>query len=172
MIWNVCGPWGHARGRAILNIELVAVGTNPPKWVEQGFEEYRKRLTGQCSLQLREIKPAKRGKGQPSLKWKEEEGGRMMGAIKRDARVVALDRGGRAWSTEELAENIDRWMAEYPQVSLLVGGPDGLAHECLSRSHEHWSLSRLTFPHFLVRVLVAEQIWRACSILVNHPYHK
>lgn len=96
----------------------------------------------------------------------------MLAALDKDARVVALDRQGPVWSTEELAENMERWLTNYRTVSLLVGGPDGLSDACLSAAHECWSLSRLTLPHFLVRVIVAEQIYRACSILANHPYHK
>lgn len=96
----------------------------------------------------------------------------MLAQVDKDARVVALDRTGPIWSTEELAETLEKWAMSHRTVNLLVGGPDGLTEKCLSVSHQSWSLSRLTFPHFLVRTIIAEQIYRACSILGNHPYHK
>lgn len=153
-------------------MELLAAGTKPPVWVTEGFNEYRKRLPREYQLALKEIKLARRSKGKPVAKWKGEEGDRMLAAMDKDARIVALDRGGTVWSTEELAENLERWMTSHGNINFLVGGPDGLAEQCMEASHEIWSLSRLTFPHLLVRIIVAEQIYRACSILGNHPYHK
>jgi 23S rRNA (pseudouridine1915-N3)-methyltransferase len=96
----------------------------------------------------------------------------MLRAIPRASRVVALDVGGRAWTTEQLSEQLAGWLGEGRDLSLLVGGPDGLAQECLKRAHQRWSLSLLTLPHALVRVVVAEQIYRAWSILRGHPYHR
>ncbi len=96
----------------------------------------------------------------------------MLAAVRDGARVVALDSTGTNWSTEQLADNLDQWMQSYRCLQLLIGGPDGLSRECLSRADDIWSLSRLTFPHFLVRVLLAEQVYRAWSVLNGHPYHK
>lgn len=165
------GAQQHTLDGGPLDIVLLAAGTRPPSWVSEGFAEYCKRLPGECRLSLKEIGTGKRTKT-AGAKAKEEEGNRMLSAIGKNAHVVALDRSGAAWSTEDLAGNLARWMSDFRTVNLLVGGPDGLADGCLHQSHQVWSLSALTFPHFLVRVIVAEQIYRAFSILANHPYHK
>ena len=96
----------------------------------------------------------------------------MLGLLKANSRIVALDQTGSNWTTPEFAAKLQNWQQEFSLVQLFIGGPDGLSDECLQVAHNTWSLSRLTFPHFFVRVLVAEQIYRAWSILNNHPYHK
>ena len=96
----------------------------------------------------------------------------MLASINPEARVIALDSRGDIWSTQELASKFDKWRQTSPVVQLLVGGPDGLDERCIERADDVWSLSRLTFPHFVVRILLAEQIYRAWSVLNNHPYHK
>lgn len=96
----------------------------------------------------------------------------MLAAMRPGAKVVALDAGGSIWSTTELAERLDKWRVEAGELQLLVGGPDGLDERCVAAASEVWSLSRLTFPHFLVRVLLAEQLYRAWTVITNHPYHK
>lgn len=155
-----------------MRIQLVAVGNRMPDWVSAGYDEYAKRLPRECELILKEIAPAKRGKNADIARITEDEGTRMLAALDRDSHVVALDLGGKAWSTPELAQNLDRWLAGGRDVALLVGGPDGLAPACRQRAHQIWSLSNLTFPHPVVRIIVAEQIYRAWSILQNHPYHR
>jgi 23S rRNA (pseudouridine1915-N3)-methyltransferase len=143
-----------------------------PLWVTQGYEEYAKRLPRECELILKEIAPGKRGKNADLARLIEDEGERMLAAVARGDHVVVLDVGGKSWSTPELAEALNRWRMHGRDVALLVGGPDGLSPACRARADEAWSLSRLTFPHPLVRVIVAEQIYRAFSILQNHPYHR
>lgn len=155
-----------------MRIQLVAVGNRMPDWVSAGYDEYAKRLPRECELILKEIAPAKRGKNADIARITEDEGTRMLAALDRDSQVVALDLGGKAWSTPELAQNLDRWLAGGRDVALLVGGPDGLAPACRQRANQIWSLSNLTFPHPVVRIIVAEQIYRAWSILQNHPYHR
>ncbi len=155
-----------------MRIHLVAVGTRMPGWVADGYEEYAKRLPRECELILKEIAPAKRGKTADSARWREDEGARVLAALPRDAHVVALDLEGKDWSTPDLAQNLERWLANGRDVALLVGGPDGLAPACRERANQTWRLSRLTFPHPIVRVIVAEQIYRAWSLLHNHPYHR
>jgi 23S rRNA (pseudouridine1915-N3)-methyltransferase len=155
-----------------MRIHLVAVGTRMPDWVTQGYEEYARRLPRECELILKEIAPAKRGKNADIARLREDEGERLLAAISRDDHVVALDVDGKAWSTPDLAQNLDRWLANGRDVALLVGGPDGLSPACRQRADQAWSLSRLTFPHPIVRVIVAEQIYRAWSIRQNHPYHR
>lgn len=155
-----------------MQIHLVAVGTRMPGWVTEGYEEYAKRLPRECQLLLREIAPAKRGKNADIARLRDDEGERIIASLSRDDHVVALEVGGSPWSTVELAEQLHRWLAGGRRVALLVGGPDGLAEGCRARARQIWSLSRLTLPHPIVRVVVAEQIYRAWSLLQNHPYHR
>jgi len=143
-----------------------------PSWVEGGFSEYAKRLPAQCALHLVEVEPLRRVKGGSPEQARIEEGERILKAIPKGIGVTALAIGGEAWSTEELARQIRGWMGEGRDHALLVGGADGLSAACLARADQCWSLSNLTFPHQLVRILVAEQIYRAWSLLKGHPYHR
>ena len=143
-----------------------------PGWVQQGYDEYAKRLPRECELVLKEIAPGKRGKNSDVVRIVKEEGERMIAAIPQSAFIVALDIPGKQWTTPELAQGMQRWLDSGQQIALLVGGPEGLADSAKQLAHESWSLSRLTFPHPLVRVMVAEQLYRAWSILHNHPYHR
>jgi 23S rRNA (pseudouridine1915-N3)-methyltransferase len=155
-----------------MRIHLVAVGTRMPAWVTTGYTEYARRLPRECSLQLVEIPVSKRRKSLPAARAMQEEGQLMLAAIPAGCLVVALDVTGRTWSTEVLAERLQDWMAGGRDVALLVGGPDGLAPACLAQSELTWSLSSLTYPHALVRIIVAEQLYRAWSINTGHPYHR
>lgn len=143
-----------------------------PPWVTAGYQEYAKRLPAYMQLQLQELPLGFRGASADPAKAIHQEGDAMLAAIAQDDRVVALDVKGKAWSTEELAKQCTDWQMDGRNVSLLVGGPNGLASSCLQRADQKWSLSPLTLPHPLVRVLLAEQLYRAWSILNNHPYHK
>jgi len=143
-----------------------------PSWVQQGYDEYAKRLPRECELVLKEIAPGKRGKNADLARIVRDEGERMLAAIPPSAHVVTLDILGKAWTTEQLAEAMRRWLAGGQAVALLVGGPEGLAEAARQRAQESWSLSKLTFPHPLVRIIVAEQIYRAHSLINNHPYHR
>ncbi len=155
-----------------MQINLFAVGTRMPDWVEMGYREYARRMPRECSLMLREIPLAQRSKSQAIERAVNEEGRRMLDALPDRQRVIALDVKGRGWSTEQLAQQLDTWRQDGRDVSLLVGGPDGLARGCLQRAEQNWSLSPLTLPHPLVRVLVAEQLYRAWSLNAGHPYHR
>lgn len=143
-----------------------------PGWVEQGYAEYAKRLPPECALSLTEIEPGHRGKSASAAHAREEEGRRILKTLPKGAAVVALDGRGQAWSTETLARHLTDWLADGRDRALLVGGPDGLAQTCLERADQRWSLSALTFPHPLVRVIVAEQMYRAWSLIQGHPYHR
>ena len=143
-----------------------------PKWVEQGYSEYAKRLPRECALRLLEITPGHRGKGADIARAVREEGERILKAIPRDAIVVALEINGKTWNTEQLTEKLDDWLGSGRDVALLVGGADGLTDQCRKRADILWSLSPLTLPHPLVRVVLSEQIYRAWSVLRNHPYHR
>ncbi len=155
-----------------MNIYLISVGNRMPRWVVEGYEEYAKRLPGECALQLIEIAPGHRGKNADTARTLRDEGERMLKAVPKGCRIVALDVLGRAWSTEQLSERLAQWMADGPDLALLVGGPEGLAPDCLQAAELSWSLSSLTMPHPLVRVVVAEQLYRAWSLMRNHPYHR
>ncbi len=155
-----------------MNIHLISVGTRMPKWVEQGFAEYAKRMPTECALKLVEIAPGHRGKGADIARAVRDEGERMLKAIPRDCHIIALEVKGKEWSTEQLAGKLSHWMGSGRDLVLLVGGPEGLADSCRQRADMLWSLSPLTMPHPLVRVVLAEQLYRAWSLMRNHPYHR
>jgi len=155
-----------------VKIELLAAGTKPPAWIKEGVTEYQKRMPRECALEIREIAIAKRFKNDSSGRLKSEEEKGIRKRFVKGARLIALDREGSLWSTADLASRMKQWMNEYSHIQMLIGGPDGLSKSCLDDVDDTWSLSRLTFPHFLVRVLVAEQLYRAWSMLNNHPYHR
>lgn len=155
-----------------MQLHLIAVGNRMPAWVEQGYQEYAKRLPPECALALHEIPAGKRGKNADIARLTRQEGEKMAAAIPKGARVVALEVGGRAWSTEQLSARLDSWMGEGRDVALLVGGPEGLEPGMSAAADERWSLSPLTLPHPLVRIVLAEQLYRAWSILKGHPYHR
>ena len=143
-----------------------------PGWVQQGYNEYAKRLPRECELVLKEIVPGKRGKNSDTARIVKEEGGRMMAAIPPKSHIVTLDIPGKPWTTNDLAAAMQRWQENTQYVALMIGGPEGLSVQVKEMARESWSLSKLTFPHPLVRIVVAEQIYRAWSILNNHPYHR
>ena len=143
-----------------------------PAWVETGYAEYAKRMPRDCVVELVELPLAQRGKNTDIARAMEKEGEEMLAAIGKGEQVIALDVKGKPWSTEQLAEHMANWRMSGNNYCLLIGGPDGLAPQCLAQAHVRWSLSALTLPHPLVRIVVIEQLYRACSILQNHPYHK
>ena len=155
-----------------MQIHLIAVGTRMPAWVDEGYREYAKRLPRECALKLVEIAPGKRGRNADVARILRDEGERMLGAVPRDCRVIALEVGGKRWSTPDLATQLNAWMAGGRDVALLVGGPEGMDEACRMRADQLWSLSPLTLPHPLVRVILAEALYRAWSLSVGHPYHR
>jgi 23S rRNA (pseudouridine1915-N3)-methyltransferase len=155
-----------------MQILLIAVGTRMPTWVTEGYEEYAKRLHGACRLGLREITAVKRTKGADLAQAQRDEGERCLAAVPAGSRLIALERSGRQQATTDLANAMQRWMGDGRDVAILIGGPEGLAPACLARADDVWSLSALTLPHPLVRVVLAEQLYRAWSILNHLPYHR
>ena len=155
-----------------MNIYLIAVGTKMPEWVNQGYQEYAQRLPAKCSLILKEITAEKRMKNSNIDAITNKECEKIKAAIPNNCRIVALDVKGQSWSTEKLATRMEDWMMSGQDVAMIIGGPDGLSRELLQMSQEKWSLSALTFPHPLVRVVLAEQIYRAFTVTENHPYHR
>ena len=155
-----------------MQIHLIAVGTRMPAWVTEGYSEYAGRLPRECSLRLVEIPPCKRRKTLNTERIMEVEGQQILAALPPRVTVIALDVRGKPWDTETLATRMQDWMQDGRDVALLVGGADGLSNDCLRRADLHWSLSAHTLPHTLVRVVIAEQIYRAWTILTGHPYHR
>jgi len=155
-----------------MRIHLIAVGHKMPDWISCGYQEYAKRLPSDCALQLHEIPAQKRGKGADLSRIADQEGRRMLEAVPKGAWVIALDEYGISWPTSKLAEQLSSWQQQGRDIALFVGGPEGLATACRERADQVWSLSGLTLPHPLVRVIVAEQLYRALSINNNHPYHR
>jgi len=155
-----------------MNIYLIAVGNRMPAWVSDAYQGYAARLPRECTLKLVEISAGKRQKGSDLKKIAIEEGKKMLSAIPKGCHVIALEIEGKTWSTEQLSIQLESWMSGGQDIALLVGGPEGLAEDCVRRADNKWSLSPLTLPHPMVRVIVAEQLFRAWSILNNHPYHR
>lgn len=155
-----------------MRIRLISVGSKMPGWVEEGYHEYSRRLGHDLKLELVEVPLGRRSKGADINRLQEKEAGQMLAAIGQGDRVVTLEIKGKPWSTEQLADTMGNWLHGGQNISLLVGGPEGLHPSCMARADLRWSLSPLTLPHPLVRVVVAEQVYRAWSILHNHPYHK
>ena len=155
-----------------MRISIVTVGTKMPAWISAGVDEYDKRLPRELKLEWREIPLARRGKDTRPQQLCVEEGEQILKVVPAGDRVIALDVKGKRISTEELAQQLQNWQMSGDDFSLLIGGPDGLSPQCLARADQCWSLSDLTLPHPLVRVLLAEQLYRAWTITVNHPYHR
>jgi len=151
-------------------INLIAIGKNMPNWVTEGVYEYTKRMPKDYKLQLIEIPATKRTSNLQQIQQKEAK--QMLSAIPKGSLIIALDERGLQWNTHKLAKQLQNWHDNWHEISLLIGGPEGLAPASLAKANLKWSLSALTFPHQMVRVIVAEQIYRAWSILTKHPYHR
>ena len=153
-------------------VRIVAVGSRMPKWVQEPYDDYVTRLSAGLKVTLTEIEPGARAAGRPPTKAIEAEGQRILAALRPGEYVVALDERGKEMTTRELATWLAARLQDGSDLAFLIGGPDGFAAEVLQRSDFKWSLSRLTFPHALVRVVLAEQLYRAHGVLTNHPYHR
>jgi 23S rRNA (pseudouridine1915-N3)-methyltransferase len=155
-----------------MQINLISVGNKMPGWVQQGYEEYAKRMPKECELVLKEIPAGKRTKKSDIARIVKDEGEQMIKAVSARTDVVVLDIPGKPWTTQELSLVMMRWLESGQNIALMVGGPEGLSDSVRNLATQSWSLSPLTFPHPLVRILVAEQLYRAWSLLNNHPYHR
>jgi 23S rRNA (pseudouridine1915-N3)-methyltransferase len=156
----------------MLRLALIVASNRQPDWVGAGADDYAQRLRGRCTLEIKTVPLARRTTTTPVDRAVADEGERLLALVPSDAHVVALTETGKPWSTKDLAGKLEAWMLRGAPVCLLVGGPDGLSPACAARANERWSLSNLTLPHGLVRVVVAEALYRAWSLLENHPYHR
>ena len=150
-------------------MRLLAVGKRLPDWLEQGVAEYTKRLPRQAALEIVPVKPSTGG-NPDQVRAAEAE--RLLQAVNRDDVVVALDERGEQWTTRDLTARLGKWRDDGHNLALLIGGAEGLAPRCRERAQSVWGLSQLTLPHGVARLLVAEQIYRAWTLLTNHPYHR
>ncbi|PAJ75531.1 23S rRNA (pseudouridine(1915)-N(3))-methyltransferase RlmH [Pseudoalteromonas sp. NBT06-2] len=155
-----------------MKIQLIAVGTKMPGWVETGFKEYQRRFPKDMALELIEIPAGKRGKNADIKRILHIEGEKTLSAVPKSNRIVTLEVTGQPWDTHKLAKNMIKWQLDGRDISLLVGGPEGLAPQCIAASEQKWSLSNLTLPHPLVRIILAESLYRGWSLNTNHPYHR
>lgn len=155
-----------------MRIRLITVGQKMPSWVVEGYNEYARRLPADFFLELREISLGKRTRGADIVRMQRKEGEQMLSAIDPCDKVIAMEVNGKSWSSEMLADQLGGWRDLGENVSLLVGGVEGMLPGVSARADLRWSLSSLTLPHPMVRIVIAEQLYRAWSILNNHPYHR
>lgn len=155
-----------------MRLQLIAVGQKMPQWVTTAFNDYQSRFPRDCAFELVEIPAGKRGKNADIPRILAQEGERMLAAVGKGNRIVTLEVTGKPWDTPQLSQQLASWQMDGRNVSLLVGGPEGLAPACIAASEQRWSLSNLTLPHPMVRVIISESLYRAWSLLNNHPYHR
>lgn len=155
-----------------MRLLIVAVGHKMPDWVAAGFAEYLKRMPREARIELVELKPEKRAGGKTCDQVKEAEKARILAALPKDCELVALDERGEHPTTLELAENMKTWLRGGRDVAFVIGGADGLHQDIKRQAGKMLSLSHLTLPHGLARVVLAEQLYRAMTVIQNHPYHR
>lgn len=155
-----------------MRVTILAVGHKMPAWIQEGFHEYTRRMPPEIRVELTELRPEERGGGRGVEKALAAEGERMLAALPQGATLLALDERGKAFSTQGLSVMLSQWMRDGSHPAFAIGGADGLDPAVKARADKIFSLSTLTLPHGMVRVLLAEQIYRAWSILARHPYHR
>lgn len=155
-----------------MKISLITLGNKMPTWVESGFNEYQKRLKPTIDLQLKELALIKRTKNSDSQRILQQEHTQLCSQLRPNSHNIALDSRGAQYTSEDLAQQLAHWQQLAKPINIIIGGPEGYHPDTLSHTQEQWSLSKLTFPHPLVRIILAEQIYRAQCILQKHPYHK
>ena len=154
-----------------MRLRVLAVGQRMPAWVEDGVAEYSRRMPREYAVEWVDIAPAKRGNGSPQ-RYREKEGEVILSRLAKTDQLVALDVSGSTISTEKISDRFDQWQMQGQHVSIVIGGPDGLDAAVLQRAAEQWSFGRITLPHPLVRIILAEQLYRAWSVQAGHPYHR
>ncbi len=155
-----------------MKLHVLAVGTRMPAWVAEGWDTYARRLPSDCALVLHEIRPEPRRTGKTVAQLMQAEAGRLLEAIPAQALCIALDEKGRRLQSTDVAQTLQGWRDDAHDVAFLIGGPDGLHDSVRNRAQALWRLSDMTLPHPLVRIVLAEQIYRAWAIINHHPYHR
>jgi len=155
-----------------MKVHLIAVGKKMPEWINSGYAEFSKRMPPELQIDLIEITPSVRNKTTPTEKNIKEEGNRIQSAIPANSRLIVLDEKGKNFSSIALSKKMESWLPMGQDIVLVIGGADGIDPKIKQQADEKWSLSSFTLPHALVRVVVAEQLYRAWSILKGHPYHR
>ena len=155
-----------------MRIVLIAVGEKAPEWVRDGYAEYAKRIPKPYAPELVELPLGARSKSRDPQRAITEEGERVVAAIPKGASLVLLDERGKPWSSVDVSRELARWAQSGRDVAIAIGGPDGHAAAVVQRAEQRWSLSPLTLPHMLVRLVVIEQLYRAWTLNAGHPYHR
>lgn len=155
-----------------MKLIIIAVGLRMPDWVETAWQDYAKRMPADCAIELKEVKPEPRTSGKTPAQMMQAEAKRIEAAIPANALTIVLDERGKDITTMQLAKTMQTWRDSGQDIAILIGGPDGLDAELKNRYPNKLRLSSLTLPHPMVRVLLAEQLYRAWAITVNHPYHR
>ena len=155
-----------------MRVTILSVGHKMPAWIQEGYQEYARRMPPEVRVELVELKPEERGAGRDAARAKATEGERILDALPKDATLLALDERGKSITTQGLSVMLSQWMRDGSHPAFAIGGADGHSDELRNRADKLVSLSALTLPHGLVRVLLAEQLYRAWSILARHPYHR
>ena len=155
-----------------MRVAILSVGHRMPAWIQEGFQEYTRRMPPEIRVELVEVKPEERGAGRSIERAKTLEGERLLAALPERAELVALDERGRSVSTQALSDMLAGWMRDGAAPAFAIGGADGLSDAVKKRAAKTVSLSAMTLPHALVRVVLAEQLYRAWTILARHPYHR
>lgn len=155
-----------------MRVSILSVGHKMPAWIQEGFQEYTRRMPPEIRVDLMELKPEERGAGRSLDRAKTLEGERILAALPAGAALIALDERGKGVSTQGLSVMLSEWMRDGGHPAFVIGGADGLSEAVRSRADKIVSLSLLTLPHGLARVLLAEQLYRAWTILARHPYHR
>ena len=152
-----------------MKLSIVAASNRQPQWVEDAFDHYARRFSGGMRLQYKQLRLSGQRETERRLA---DEGKKLLAAVPAGADIIVLDQGGESWSTRKLAGLLEGWMADATQPCFVIGGPDGLAPAVFAAARYRWSLSALTLPHALARILVAEALYRSFSVLSGHPYHR
>lgn len=155
-----------------MKLLVVSVGHKMPEWITAGYHEYAKRMPREARIELIEIKPEPRTTGKTVVQIMEAEAQRILAALPPDCLRIVLDEHGSTWTTRQLADNMEQWMSAGRDTAFIIGGADGLHPSVKKNAQQLLALSALTLPHAMVRVLLAEQLYRAHSLLHNHPYHR
>ena len=155
-----------------MRVSILSIGHRMPAWIQEGFQEYTRRMPPEIRVDLMELKPEERGAGRSTDRAKTLEGERILAALPAGAALIALDERGKGVSTQGLSVMLSEWMRDGSHPAFVIGGADGLSEAVRNRADRIVSLSTLTLPHGLARVLLAEQLYRAWTILARHPYHR